>query len=89
VAGGRRLSVTASVGQGGFPLPGQTHPVSWETAVNLVDMALYTAKSQGRDTAVGLLSARAATAPELTALEQGFEGARKDGHIGVRVQHRS
>lgn len=85
VAGGASLSVTASVGQGGFPLPGQTHPVSWETAVNLVDMALYTAKGHGRDCAVGLQSLRGG---DLSAVAEDFEQARVSGQLNLRVLSR-
>jgi diguanylate cyclase (GGDEF)-like protein len=86
---GRSLDVTLSAGYGHFPLPEQHLAMGWERAVNLADMALYTAKSLGRDTTVGLLSARASTAADLTALEAGFERARHDGRVTLKVQHRS
>ena len=50
--GGKRLGVNVSVGFAPFPLACDGTPLSWERAVNLVDMALYLAKSGGRNRVV-------------------------------------
>lgn len=61
------LRVTVSIGFAGFPLPsGQLH-LHWEQAVECADTALYLAKSQGRNRAVGI---EAVEAPDLQALKQ-------------------
>ena len=79
------LAITASLGYGGFPLAGQGDELRWEAAVNLVDMALYTAKGQGRDCAVGLLALNGADAATVAA---DFESARVRGQVSLRVQGR-
>ena len=49
------LRVTVSVGYGAFPRPPASLPLTLERAINLADMALCTAKGEGRN--------RAAAAP--------------------------
>ncbi|MDO9075796.1 MAG: GGDEF domain-containing protein [Rubrivivax sp.] len=75
------LRVTASVGYGCFPLPPARLPLTLERAINLADMALYTAKNQGRNCAVGIRHALAADAAGLHALEHEFDQARRDGRV--------
>jgi hypothetical protein len=55
--------------------------VPWEQAINLADMALYTAKSQGRNRAVGVVSASAADAATLRAIEADFDQNWRDGRV--------
>jgi len=62
--------------------------LGWERAVNLVDMALYTAKSMGRDRAVGIQSVSAADALSLQSLEADFEAARLAGEVDLQVSLR-
>jgi len=52
--GGGSVPVTVSIGYGAFPLAAGAGALPWERALNLVDMALYTANSQGRNRAVGI-----------------------------------
>jgi len=78
------LWVTASIGYACFPLPPYSVPVHWEQAVNLADMALYTAKSQGRNRAVGLASASASDAQSLRAIESDFDRAWHEGRVTLR-----
>ena len=85
LANGRTLTVTVSIGYGAFPLPPCEQPIDWERALNLADMALYTAKSQGRHRAIGV----AALADHETALadaEEDFERAWSDGLVQLHVE---
>jgi diguanylate cyclase (GGDEF)-like protein len=75
------LRVTVSVGYGCFPLPPARLPLTLERAINLVDMALYTAKGQGRNRAVGVTAARADRDDALLRIESDFEQAWNDGRI--------
>jgi diguanylate cyclase (GGDEF)-like protein len=83
--GGHSLPVTVSLGYAAFPLPGSEAPVSWEQAVNLADLSLYTAKNHGRDCAVGIVRTTAATAQALREVEADIAGARADGRVTLRV----
>ena len=78
---GGTLRVTASIGYGCFPLPPARLPLSLERAINLADMALYTAKNQGRNCAVGIHEAQTADADALRALETDFDRARREGRV--------
>ncbi|HJV95690.1 MAG TPA: GGDEF domain-containing protein, partial [Albitalea sp.] len=81
IADGQALRITASIGYGRFPLPPHHVGATWEQAVNLVDMALYTAKNQGRNRAMGIVNASAVDAAALHAIEADFEQARSDGRV--------
>jgi diguanylate cyclase (GGDEF)-like protein len=82
---GQPLRVTASIGHAQFPLPPNGLAVGWERALNLVDMALYTAKSVGRNRAVGIVSADAADMLALRALEDDFERAWTGGRVVLHI----
>jgi diguanylate cyclase (GGDEF)-like protein len=84
--GAGTLCVTASVGYGSFPLPPARLPMNLERAINLADMALYTAKNQGRNRAVGIAAAQVADAAALAWLEQDFDQAWTQGHITLLQQ---
>jgi len=81
---GQALRVTASIGYARFPLPPYGVPVPWEQAVNLADMALYTAKSQGGNRAVGVVSASAADARSLHAIEADFDRHWRESRVILR-----
>ena len=69
------LRVTASIGFAHFPLPPAQIALHWEQAVNWADMALYTAKSRGRNRAVGIGLVAAEDAQALLQIEADFENA--------------
>lgn len=79
------VQVTVSVGYARFPLPPDVLPIAWEQAINLADMALYTAKNQGRNRAVGIIAAQAPAAPELQRIEADFDRAWHEGKVELRV----
>ncbi|HSW05355.1 GGDEF domain-containing protein [Aquabacterium sp.] len=79
------LRVTVSIGHAVFPLPPHQVRLNPEQALNLVDMALYTAKSQGRNRAVGIVQADAADAEGLRQLEGDFERAWREGQVSLRI----
>ena len=81
VGGAAALRVTASIGYARFPLPPHSADVPWEQAINLADMALYTAKNQGRNRAVGMVSSTAATPEALRHLEIDFDQAWREGRV--------
>ncbi|HMO45358.1 MAG TPA: GGDEF domain-containing protein [Rubrivivax sp.] len=82
---GQPVRVTVSVGYARFPLPPHVLPVAWEQAINLADMALYTAKNQGRNRAVGIVAAQAGAAPELQRIEADFDRAWHEGRVTLKV----
>ena len=79
--GGAALRVTASIGYARFPLPPCNTGVAWEQAVNLADMALYTAKNQGRNRAFGITSTTASTRSALRDIEADFDRAWHEGRV--------
>lgn len=79
--GEKALQVTASIGYARFPLPPYGTEVPWEQAINLADMALYTAKNQGRNRAVGITSSTAATREALHDIESDFDRAWHEGRV--------
>jgi diguanylate cyclase (GGDEF)-like protein len=86
VAGGAALRVTVSLGHGVFPLVPHRLPLSPEQALNLADMALYTAKSQGRHRATGIRGCTATDAEALQAVEADFERAWQDGRVSLHTE---
>jgi len=79
--GDRALGVTVSVGFARFPLPPAGLAVSWEQALNLADIALYTAKSRGRNRAIGIAASTATDAEALHAVEAHFDAAVLEGRV--------
>ncbi len=69
------LRVTCSIGFAHFPLPPAQLALHWEQAVNWADMALYTAKSQGRNRARGIVTVAAGDAQALIQIEADFDAA--------------
>ena len=75
------LRVMASIGYARFPLPPHSADVPWEQAINLADMALYTAKNQGRNRTVGIISTTASTGEALRSVEADFDRAWHEGRV--------
>ncbi len=81
---GGRLWVTASAGYAAFPVGPTRLPLPLERAIHLVDMALYAAKSQGRNRAVGLDSVVAEDEAALARVEADFDRACLTGLVALR-----
>jgi len=75
------LRVTASIGFAHFPLPPTGLHLHWEQAVNWADMALYMAKAQGRNRAIGVASVNAADRQDLLDIEADFDAACTAGRV--------
>ncbi len=82
---GTRIDVSVSIGYAAFPLPASHVPVTWEQAVNLADLSLYTAKNQGRNCAVGIVRTTAHTPDALRAVEADIAQARQDGRVTMKI----
>ena len=82
---GRPVTITVSIGYARFPLPPHVLPLGWEQAINLTDMALYTAKSQGRNKSVGIVAADAPAEPALRQIEADFERAWTEGRVTLKI----
>jgi len=82
---GSAIETTVSIGYAAFPLPAGHVPVTWEQAVNLADLSLYTAKNQGRNCAVGIVRTTAATREALREVEADIAKARTDGRVTLKV----
>jgi diguanylate cyclase (GGDEF)-like protein len=82
---GTTLSANVSIGFAPFPLaPGGT-ALSWERAVNLVDMALYLAKAHGRNRAYGVRGFHNFEQTSMEAIEQDLERAWRAGHVDLSI----
>ncbi|MFY7867659.1 diguanylate cyclase domain-containing protein [Roseateles sp.] len=77
------LRITVSVGFAHFPLPPSNLVLPWEQAVNWADMALYTAKSQGRNRAMGIATVDARDTDALTQIEADFDAACSSERVSL------
>ena len=82
---GTTLSVNVSIGFSPFPLAPGAAGVSWERAVNIVDMALYLAKGHGRNRAYGVRGLARLDDAAMGEIEQDMEGAWRSGRIDLSV----
>jgi diguanylate cyclase (GGDEF)-like protein len=82
---GITLSVNISIGYAPFPLAPAGKPMSWERAVNLVDMALYLAKGHGRNRAYGVKGFARDNTMTMEEIEQDIEGAWRAGAIDLSI----
>jgi diguanylate cyclase (GGDEF)-like protein len=79
------LSVNISIGFAPFPLAPGGKPMSWERAVNLVDMALYLAKGHGRNRAYGVQGFARETGMTMEQIEQDIEAAWRAGSVELSI----
>ncbi|OWQ88500.1 hypothetical protein CDN99_16745 [Roseateles aquatilis] len=79
------LQVTCSIGFAHFPLPPAQLALHWEQAVNWADMALYTAKSQGRNRARGIVTVAAGDAQTLIQIEADFDAACSSERVQLQT----
>lgn len=85
VHGEHRLAVNVSIGFAPFPLSCGGLVLPWERAVNMVDMALYMAKSHGRNRAYGVQGFADAGQVCMEDIEQNLEGAWRAGKVKMSV----
>ncbi len=79
------IRTTVSIGYMGMPLPNATVAVSWDKAIRLVDMALYIAKSRGRNRAYGIRKLVRDDDDALAAAERDLENAWSQGLVELQV----
>jgi diguanylate cyclase (GGDEF)-like protein len=82
---GSKISVNVSIGYAPFPLTPGEHPLPWERAVNLVDMALYMAKGHGRNRAYGVRGFANFAQTSMESIEQDLERAWRAGFVDLSV----
>jgi diguanylate cyclase (GGDEF)-like protein len=82
---GSKISVNVSIGFAPFPLSPGEHPLPWERAVNLVDMALYMAKGHGRNRAYGVRGFANFGETSMEQIEQDLERAWRAGFVDLSV----
>jgi len=83
--GGTSLGVNVSIGFTPFPLAVGGQPLAWERAVNLADMALYLAKSHGRNRAYGVRGIANADSACIDDIERNLEQAWRAGQVDLSV----
>ena len=78
---GKEIHCTISIGYAFFPMEGATTPISLDSAICLVDKALYEAKRRGRDRACFISAVSAQDEKDLTIISAEFESAAADRRI--------
>jgi len=82
---GTTLSVNVSIGFAPFPLVPGSAAISWERAINIVDMALYLAKGHGRNRAYGVRRLAGLDAGSMDEVEQDIEKAWRAGLVDLAI----
>ena len=82
---GMQLSVNVSIGFAPFPLAPGAASISWERAINIVDMALYLAKGHGRNRAYGVRGLSGIDAASMDEIEQDIEAAWRAGLVDLSI----
>jgi diguanylate cyclase (GGDEF)-like protein len=80
-----RIPVTTSIGFAEFPLPPQRLALPWALAVDIVDNAMYVAKTLGRNRACGVGLVPAGTSAEVDSVIQDLERAWREGRVQLTV----
>jgi diguanylate cyclase (GGDEF)-like protein len=78
---GQAIACTISIGYAYFPMAGSDTEITLESAIGLIDKALYEAKRRGRDRACLISAVTAHDARELTLISSEFETAAADRRI--------
>ncbi len=79
------VRTTVSMGYMTLPLANSSEPLSWDRALGLVDMALYMAKTGGRNRAFGIQRLVRDDLEVLAAAERDLENACKQGLVEMQV----
>jgi diguanylate cyclase (GGDEF)-like protein len=82
---GTPLSANVSIGFAPYPLAPGGQPLSWERALNLVDMALYLAKAHGRNRAYGVRGFANFERTSMEEVEQDLERAWREGYVDLSI----
>jgi diguanylate cyclase (GGDEF)-like protein len=78
---GHMIRCTISIGYASFPMAGAATDISLDSAISLVDKALYEAKRRGRDRACLIKVVSARNEKELTTISSEFESATTDRRV--------
>ena len=78
---GHKIHCTISIGYASFPMTGAATDISLDSAISLVDKALYVAKRRGRDRACLIKVVSARDEKELTRISAEFESATTDRRV--------
>jgi diguanylate cyclase (GGDEF)-like protein len=78
---GHLIRCTISIGYACFPMAGSATDISLDSAISLVDKALYEAKRRGRDRACLIKVVSARDEKDLTAISSEFESATTDRRV--------
>lgn len=79
------VRTTVSMGYMTLPLANAPEPLSWDRALGLVDMALYMAKTGGRNRAFGIQRLVHDDRESLAAAERDLENACRQGLVDMQV----
>ncbi|HEX7986089.1 MAG TPA: diguanylate cyclase [Duganella sp.] len=82
---GHDISVRVSIGFAPFPLAPAGVPLSWERVVNLTDMALYLAKTTGRNRAFGVRGFDSVRLTSMEEVERDLERAWRSGQVDLNL----
>ncbi len=82
---GHDISVNVSIGFAPFPLAPAGVPLSWERVVNLADMALYLAKTTGRNRAFGVRGFDNFQLTSMEEVERDLEQAWRAGYVDLNL----
>jgi diguanylate cyclase (GGDEF)-like protein len=82
---GKPLSANVSIGFAPYPIAPGGQQLSWERAVNLVDMALYLAKAHGRNRAYGVRGFANFEQTSMEEVEQDLELAWRAGTVDLSI----